>query len=132
MTHERTDEHDPEAEVRLGLQDALDPAHYERALDEIMARLAHAEHDLQGHDECDVSDEWPEVKAGLAELARLRAALGEAIEDIESWASYASPYFQEKWDLAGDLAKHRAALTTPEEPSCPYDPQWAVQPKDDH
>ena len=68
MTHERTDEHDPEAEVRLGLQDALDPAHYERALDEIMARLAHAEHDLQGHDEC----------------------------------------------------------------SCPYDPQWAVQPKDDH
>ncbi len=44
----------------------------------------------------------------------LREALAEAIEDIESWASYADTYFQKKHDLAGCLAKHRAALAAPE------------------
>ncbi len=44
------------------------------------------------------------------ENARLRAALGLAIDAVEHWASYASPYFQEKNDLAGDLQQLRAAL----------------------
>jgi hypothetical protein len=52
-----------------------------------------------------------------AEVLRLRAALVDAIECVESWAGYASPYFQEKWDLPGDLARLRAALTPTEEPA---------------
>ena len=39
-------------------------------------------------------------------------ALEQAIADIEDWAAYASPYFQEKHDLAGCLEKHRTALST--------------------
>jgi hypothetical protein len=45
-----------------------------------------------------------------AENARLREALRLAIESVEFWAAYASPYFQDKHDLAGDLQKLRAAL----------------------
>ncbi len=45
-----------------------------------------------------------------AENARLRDALRLAIEAVEFWAAYASPYFQDKHDLAGDLQKLRAAL----------------------
>lgn len=41
---------------------------------------------------------------------RLRAALREAAESIESWGTYASPYFQEKHGLAGDIVAARAAL----------------------
>lgn len=39
-------------------------------------------------------------------------ALEQAIADIEDWAAYASPYFQEKHDLAGCLENHRTALST--------------------
>jgi hypothetical protein len=45
-----------------------------------------------------------------AENARLRAVLRLAIETVEFWAAYASPYFQDKHDLAGDLQKLRAAM----------------------
>jgi benzoyl-CoA reductase/2-hydroxyglutaryl-CoA dehydratase subunit BcrC/BadD/HgdB len=45
-----------------------------------------------------------------AENARLRDALRLAIEAVEFWAAYASPYFQDKHDLAGDLQKLRAAM----------------------
>ncbi len=45
-----------------------------------------------------------------AQNRELRDLLAEAIEDIDSWASYASDYFQQKHDLAGTLAKYRAAL----------------------
>jgi hypothetical protein len=44
------------------------------------------------------------------EIEKLRAALRLAIDAVEHWASYASPYFQEKHDLAGDLQEMRAAL----------------------
>ena len=44
-----------------------------------------------------------------AENARLRDALRLAIEAVEFWAAYASPYFQDKHDLAEDLQKLRAA-----------------------
>jgi hypothetical protein len=52
-----------------------------------------------------------ELGAVTADRDRLRAALGEAIDDIDDWASYASDYFRDKHDLAGTLAKHRAALS---------------------
>ena len=42
--------------------------------------------------------------------ARLRAALQDAIDSVESWGAYASPYFQEKWDLAGDIKRLQAVL----------------------
>lgn len=41
---------------------------------------------------------------------RLRDALRQAREDLESWGAYASDYFKEKWDLAGDLARIDAEL----------------------
>lgn len=37
-------------------------------------------------------------------------ALKEAREDIESWAGYASEYFQNKHDLAGTLTQYDAVL----------------------
>lgn len=45
-----------------------------------------------------------------AENDKLRAGYAEAIDDIESWGAYASEYFQGKYDLAGTVAKHRAAI----------------------
>lgn len=50
------------------------------------------------------------LRALAAERDALRAALRFAMDAVEHWASYASPYFQEKHDLAGDLQKLRAAL----------------------
>ena len=46
----------------------------------------------------------------VAEIEKLRAALRLAIDAVEHWASYASPFSQEKHDLAGDLQEMRAAL----------------------
>jgi hypothetical protein len=37
-------------------------------------------------------------------------ALREAAECVEAWGAYADPYFQEKHDLAGDVARIRSAL----------------------
>jgi hypothetical protein len=51
-----------------------------------------------------------EAVALQAENARLREAVRLAIDAVEFWAAYASPYFQEKHDLAKDLQKLRAAL----------------------
>jgi len=48
--------------------------------------------------------------AAADEIEKLREALRVAMDAVEYWASYASPYFQEKHDLAGDLQKLRAAL----------------------
>jgi Asp-tRNA(Asn)/Glu-tRNA(Gln) amidotransferase A subunit family amidase len=45
-----------------------------------------------------------------AENARLREALRLAIDAVEFWAAYATPYFQDKHDLEEDLRKLRAAL----------------------
>lgn len=51
-----------------------------------------------------------ELVAAEAREKRLREALAEAIDSVESWAAYATEYFQEKHDLAGNLAALRAAL----------------------
>lgn len=56
-----------------------------------------------------------ERDALAAENARLREALREARDAIEDWAGYASDYFREKHDLAGDLAKVDALLRDQEE-----------------
>ncbi len=57
------------------------------------------------------ADKWAhhwEVEENIAE--RLREALHEAIDEVEAWASYASPAMQEKHDLEGVLTKLRSAL----------------------
>jgi hypothetical protein len=43
------------------------------------------------------------------ELERLRGALIEAADAIESWGAYAGEYFQQKWDLQGDVTAARNA-----------------------
>lgn len=44
----------------------------------------------------------------------LETALAEAITLIQDWGAYADDYFQEKHDLAGDVARLRAVLTQEE------------------
>ncbi len=67
------------------------------------------EGDHEKHEAC-VAQRWVKADTLKAENARLREALRLAIEAVEFWAAYASPYFQEKHDLAKDLQKLRAAL----------------------
>jgi len=52
----------------------------------------------------------PQPPDELAELERFIAGYQEAIEDIEGWGCYAAEYFQDKHDLAGCVAKHKALL----------------------
>lgn len=47
-------------------------------------------------------------------VAKLEVALSEAITLIQDWGAYADDYFQEKHDLAGDVARLRAVLTQEE------------------
>jgi hypothetical protein len=51
-----------------------------------------------------------ERRKHLRRERQLLDALTEAVELIQDWASYASPYFQEKHDLAGDIARLQAIL----------------------
>lgn len=62
------------------------------------------------HVQCNCS--WPGGRRHEAadEIERLRAGYAEAIQDLEDWAAYADDYYKEKWDLAGDLERHRRAL----------------------
>lgn len=58
---------------------------------------------------------WLDENAQLrAENERLRALLLEASEEIDSWGSYASEYFQQKHDLSGTVAKFHAAAMAKE------------------
>jgi hypothetical protein len=47
-----------------------------------------------------------------AKLAVMAEELGEAIEDIQSWAGYASDYFKDKHDLDGCLKRYRDVTAT--------------------
>ena len=51
----------------------------------------------------------------IREVERLRAALVDAKEAVQSWGAYADSYFQEKHDLAGDIAAIDAILKGGEE-----------------
>ena len=48
------------------------------------------------------------VASQAAEIERLRTALECAAENIEHWGSYASEYFQMKWNLKRDVDAARA------------------------
>jgi hypothetical protein len=72
-----------------------------------------------GHVSCEsltriLAIEAEAAQRSTAEVERLREALKEAREDVASWGAYASDYFQEKWNLAGDLARIDAALAEPD------------------
>lgn len=47
-----------------------------------------------------------------AELERLRVLLDEAADCIAGWGAYASEYFQDKHDLAGDVRRFREAASS--------------------
>ena len=47
-------------------------------------------------------------------VSRLESALTLAIDLVDHWGGYASEYFQQKYNLAGDLATLRAALAAKE------------------
>ena len=59
---------DPETEIRMGLQDALDPDYYERFLDELVARLSDAESLNRKHD-----TETTSIHADMLALAAFAA-----------------------------------------------------------
>ena len=62
----------------------------------------------------DPDGEWiyhTEFEKLKKENEELRQGYKEAVQDIEGWAAYASDYFKEKHDLAGDLKVHRNILT---------------------
>jgi hypothetical protein len=51
-----------------------------------------------------------DLAAARAEIGRLTKALRDARDMVQSWSGYASDYFKDKHDLAGDLAELDAAL----------------------
>ena len=50
----------------------------------------------------------------ISQRDELLAALKDAREMVRDWAGYASPYFQEKHDIDGDLKKLDDAITKAE------------------
>lgn len=56
------------------------------------------------------------LTAQAAEIDRLRALLQEAADEVQDWGSYASEYMQTKHDLAGAVAKLRAAAVMKDKP----------------
>ncbi len=49
--------------------------------------------------------------------ATLRAVLADAVEGMEDMIGYVGPYFREKWDHDGYIARAKAALGTQADPS---------------
>lgn len=62
----------------------------------------------------EVSSEPAPDTVPLEKYNKLLGALKEAAEDIEDWGSYAPDFFQEKHNLAGDIAKYRAIIAEAE------------------
>jgi LmbE family N-acetylglucosaminyl deacetylase len=50
-----------------------------------------------------------EIGRLAARIEELEKALEDAAECVESWGGYASTYFQDKHDLAGDIERIRTA-----------------------
>lgn len=62
-----------------------------------------------------LSEEAADTITALRALnTELVEGLKEAREDVNSWASYASDYFKEKWDLEADLARIDALIAKAE------------------
>lgn len=82
-------------------------------------------------DEC--NDRFEALQAAYTskqkEINQLQELLSDAADSVEEWGAYVSPYFQEKWDLVGDIARIRAAVgkTTIEEKP-PVEPEEVYSP----
>lgn len=70
----------------------------ERSIDELTARIAALE----------------------ARQAMLVDVLNDAAESIEEWGNYADVYFQEKWNLAGDIQKYKDIANS----TCTHTAAW--------
>lgn len=108
----------PEA---LGLAARLDMYKVPTARDAAAElRRLHAEnerlHQINKSHEMKLSVRGYEIRIADLEAQRdaLLAALKDAADSIESWAAYASEYFQTKHDLRGDIARARAAIAAAE------------------
>lgn len=76
---------------------------------DIVERLRAPAYWISGSSEGHEGDNSAPLEAAT-EIERLRAALRAARVAVEDWASYASDFYREKWDLQGDLAHIDAAL----------------------
>jgi hypothetical protein len=70
----------------------------------------HSEDTYEGCHTCDLRDFSNASARKDARIAQLEAGLRDAIEAVDSWAGYASEYFQQKHDLEGDIERLRAVL----------------------
>ncbi|MQT83964.1 hypothetical protein GHN92_05195 [Pseudomonas sp. FSL R10-2964] len=61
-----------------------------------------------------LNDARAEAARLKAECKGLRESLTHAADEVESWGSYASDYFQQKHDLAGTVLKVRQAAVSKE------------------
>ncbi len=68
--------------------------------------------------ECGKTDLCDEAAAELRRLHAVNADLLQALKDatdaIEHWGTYATDYFQKKWDLQSDINAARAAIARAE------------------
>lgn len=69
---------------------------------------------IEFFDALENSDEYKATQSTIADLQatvdRLRGALTEAIESVEDWSGYASPYFRDKYDVEGQISSLRSVL----------------------
>lgn len=50
---------------------------------------------------------WVVSEAYLEKVQRLRAALIEAADDVDSWSLHAGDYLRDKHDVAGEVARYK-------------------------
>lgn len=102
----------------LSVDDQDRRAEAERQIETLEAKLAGLEAELTAANrECDVRAErelgyLARAQSAEARADRLEAALRDAIECVEYWGDgdYASEYFKNKCDFAGDIKRLRDAL----------------------
>ncbi len=81
-----------------------------------LAHESHREAEELADEIQEAGDRIDELCAGVAlaveELNGAADYCDEAGESISNWGSYASDYFQEKWDLVGDISSFEQRATT--------------------
>jgi hypothetical protein len=81
----------------------------EMAMQNYWQRIAELEAEAQENQQ-QICNDMKEIRILKAENAKLRELVADAADDVACWGAYASPYFQEKHDLDGDIVKYKAAL----------------------
>jgi len=113
---------DPETEIRMGLQDALDPDYYERFLDELVARLSDAESLNRKHD--------TETTSIHADMLALAALVGVHYDGVSSPAGFLHaaimPAVTALTARLGELERTQGGIGATPEPA--YERQGGMQP----